>query len=292
MTTPYRVMVIENNQDDFHLLTMACQALNLPCVLECQTTGEFGILALNNAARAGRLPDIVVIELDLPGMPGGDVLRHIRQNAEFRSMMALVLTRSSRPQSRAQGALADSYLAKPALFAGWKEIAYLISEWATRRKPPECLVPGPASAGIPHLLHVDDDLDDRQIFARAFLQSGLPGVLHSVGEATDALLYLNRLKPYVDAVRPTLIIYDLSVARIAGRSLLELIKTNVLYKAIAVIILSGSESVADMHRCRTLGADDYVVKPSSYQGLVEIIASFESVLMGSSTGLTVAPGAA
>jgi CheY-like chemotaxis protein len=283
-------MVIEDNQNDFHLLVQACRALSLPCVLECQTTGEFGILALNHAARAGRLPDIVIIELDLPGMSGGDVLRHIRKNAALCSVMALVLTGSSQPQDRALGALADSYLAKPALFAGWKEIAYLISEWATRRKPIEVDVPRHSSPRMPHLLHVDDDLDDRQLFARAFLQSGLPGVLHSMGGATDALLYLNRLRPYADAVRPTLIIYDLSVPRLAGRSLLELIKTNVLYNAIAVIVLSGSESVADMHRCREMGADDYVVKPSSYDGLVEIIASFESVLTESSTDLPIVAG--
>jgi hypothetical protein len=31
----YRVMVIEGNHDDVHLLDMACQALSLPCAFEC-----------------------------------------------------------------------------------------------------------------------------------------------------------------------------------------------------------------------------------------------------------------
>jgi len=77
-----------------------------------------------------------------------------------------------------------------------------------------------------HILHIDDDEDDRALFAMAFAKSGLDGVLHSLGGAADALLHLNQLGPHVGAARPKLIILDLSLPRLDGRELLELLKTN------------------------------------------------------------------
>jgi two-component system response regulator len=142
---------------------------------------------------------------------------------------------------------------------------------------------------IPHILHVDDDANDRDLFAYAFRKSGLGGVLHSVASAADALLFLNRLGRFSNAERPRLIIIDLSLPRLDGRQFLEVVRTNLQFKSIAVIVLTGSESFADMQRCRELGVDDYVVKPHTQQELVELIASFQHWLVGSASGLPVAP---
>jgi CheY-like chemotaxis protein len=138
---------------------------------------------------------------------------------------------------------------------------------------------------IPHLLHIDDSEDDRLIFARAFAKSGLSGVLHSVSNASDALLYLNRLGPYADAPRPRLILLDLSLPRLDGREFLEVLKKNHRFRTISLIVLSGSENFKDMQRSRELGIDDYVVKPKTNQELIELIASFGHWLIGSSSGI-------
>lgn len=140
-------------------------------------------------------------------------------------------------------------------------------------------------SSVPHLLHIDDSEDDRIIFARAFSKSGLPGVLHSVGGASDALMYLNRLGPYANATRPRLIILDLSLPRLDGREFLEVLRKNHSFRTISVIVLTGSENFRDMQKCRELGIDDYIVKPKTNQELIELIASFGHWLVGSSTGI-------
>jgi CheY-like chemotaxis protein len=127
---------------------------------------------------------------------------------------------------------------------------------------------------IPRILHIDDDEDDRKMFARAFARSGLAGVLHGVGSVSEALLFLNRLGSYIAAHQPRLIVLDLSIPGIDGREFLEVIKSNVIFKSISVVVLTGSENYTDMQRCRELGVDDYVVKPRTNQELIELIASF------------------
>jgi CheY-like chemotaxis protein len=292
MTDLFHVMVIEDDEADFQLLASAFRSLGVPCVLDWQKNGEFGVRALIDASRENRRPEVVVIDLDLPGMRGDEVLRVIRKNSELRSIVALTLTGSSAPQDRVLCALADSYLTKPILHAGWREIAYLISEWAILKKKPDDIAPRIVSSSIPNLLHVDDDVDDRQLFSRAFIKSGLPGILHTMSGARDALSYLNRCGSCPEAVRPCLIVCDLSMPQIVGRNLLDLIKTNRLYQNIPVIVLSGSPDFGDIHRCKVLGADDYVVKPSTYQGLIDVVRSFEPWLTGAASGFPIMPGAA
>jgi chemotaxis family two-component system response regulator Rcp1 len=125
------------------------------------------------------------------------------------------------------------------------------------------------------------------MFSQAFAKSGLNGVLNSVATASDALLFLNRLGPHKDAIRPRLIVLDLSLPRFDGREFLEVLRGNPRFRDISVIILTGSESFRDMQKSRDLGATDYVVKPKTQQELIELIASFGHWLIGSSSGIPI-----
>jgi CheY-like chemotaxis protein len=218
-----------------------------------------------------------------------------------------MLTGSDARQDHDACAAADQYLVKPQALSGWRTLARCLgtiarhgggnaageykatAETETATGTQAKAEVGTASriarqARECHLLHIDDDADDRELFALAFAKSGLDGVLHSVAGAADALLYLNQLGPHIGAPRPRLIILDLSLPRLDGRELLELLRVNPRFKSIPVIVLTGSENYADMARCRALGVDDYVVKPHTSQELVELIASFDHWLVGSETG--------
>jgi chemotaxis family two-component system response regulator Rcp1 len=136
-----------------------------------------------------------------------------------------------------------------------------------------------------HLLHVDDDEDDRLIFSQAYARSGLKAELHSIARTSDALLFINRLGPYKDAPRPRLIVLDLSLPRMDGREFLQILKGNSRFKGIAIVILTGSESYVDIVQCRKLGVTDYLVKPQTQEELAALIATFDHWLVGSSSGI-------
>jgi two-component system, chemotaxis family, response regulator Rcp1 len=130
-----------------------------------------------------------------------------------------------------------------------------------------------------NVMHIDDNEDDRILFAHAFAQAGLDARLHSFPDVTEAFLFLTRMGPYVAAPRPNLIVLDLNLPDLDGRYVLTVLKSSVHLKAIPVVILTGSESYADIQWCRDLHVDDYVVKPKSSRDLVEVIAGFDRWLI-------------
>ncbi len=138
---------------------------------------------------------------------------------------------------------------------------------------------------IAHVLHIDDSENDRDLFARAFSKSGIKGVLSSVASAAEAMNCLKGIGPFQGLPMPRLIMLDVGLPRFDGIDFLDLLRSQVSFKAIKVVILSGSENHRNMQRCRDLGIEDYVVKPRTVQELAELIASLQHWLIASSSDL-------
>ena len=126
---------------------------------------------------------------------------------------------------------------------------------------------------LPHILHIDANEADRIAFAQAFAASGVLAALHSLSSASNALLYLNQLGPFVGRPRPRLIFLDLNLPRCDGREFLEMLKANSRFRDIAIAILMSTRNEADSQRFRALGVETFLIKPSDQQGYVEIIRS-------------------
>lgn len=60
---------------------------------------------------------------------------------------------------------------------------------------------------------------------------------------------------------PDLIISDIRMPEMRGDEFLRFIKSNELFKAIPVIMLSSEDSTSERIRLLSEGADDYIVKP-------------------------------
>jgi CheY-like chemotaxis protein len=137
-------------------------------------------------------------------------------------------------------------------------------------------------ARIAHVVHVDDNEEDRRLFDRAFRHSRMPAILHSMASASSVLLFLNRYGKYALMPRPRLVIMDLSLPRLDGRELLEIMHADFRFSSIPVVVLTGSDSEADRMRCRAVGVVDYLVKPHQYAELATLVAGMEHFIVGSS----------
>lgn len=268
------VLVIEEHAENHEFLMTACRRHQLACTIDpCPI--EAGPLALVAAQRDHRIPHLVILDLDQPHVSGVAILRQIREDPTLRAIVIIVLSGSLMPEDRAACAGADRFFIRPASFDGWINIVLFISGYAQRKEPAmvDRLVGTPSPATAPHLLHVEDEPDDRVLFARAFAKSGVHGLLRQVDSVSEALLFLNRLAPYQRAERPALIVLDLGLPRVDGRELLRLLRGNTRFRYIPIIVLTGSESYGDIERCRDLLVEDYVIKPKTLQELNEFIAS-------------------
>jgi CheY-like chemotaxis protein len=123
----------------------------------------------------------------------------------------------------------------------------------------------------PTLLIADDDEDDRQWMREALAESRWTGDLRFVADGEELMDYLyhrGRYKLPAATPHPLLILLDLNMPKQDGREALREIKSQPLLLHIPVVILTTSHAQEDIHRCYGLGANSFIIKPTTYAGLV------------------------
>ncbi len=128
------------------------------------------------------------------------------------------------------------------------------------------------------VLMADDDQDDCLLVKDAFKESGLLSDLRFVGDGKELLDYLLHRGKYASrqsAPSPCLILLDLNMPQMDGRVALKEIKSHPDLRKIPVVILTTSKEDQDILRTYELGANSYITKPSSFEGLVEVMGSLK-----------------
>jgi CheY-like chemotaxis protein len=129
------------------------------------------------------------------------------------------------------------------------------------------------NAGVT-VLAAEDEPTDAFILQLAFEQAGLANPLTIVSDGRAAVDYLSGTPPYGDrAVHPlpALLILDLKMPRMNGFDVLTWLSAHPGFNALPAVVLSSSSDDKDIERARSLGAQDYFVKPHSLDDLVAIL---------------------
>ncbi|MEL7543051.1 MAG: response regulator, partial [Pseudomonadota bacterium] len=129
-----------------------------------------------------------------------------------------------------------------------------------------------AERHIPILI-AEDDPDDRMFMRDAFNDSDFEHEIAFVENGEELLAYLKGEGEYANAPRPGLILLDLNMPKMDGRTALLHIKANPSLRRIPVIVLTTSRADEDIEQTYDLGVSSYISKPSSAEGLKEVIAT-------------------
>lgn len=132
------------------------------------------------------------------------------------------------------------------------------------------------------ILMADDDPDDYYLMKEALSEKGVNSHLLLVSdgvELMDFLLHRGRFADSVEAPRPQLILLDLNMPRIDGREALAKIKTIAETKEIPIIIFTTSRDSIDIHQSYLAGANSYIAKPTTFEGLLSIVDSMKTYWM-------------
>jgi two-component system response regulator len=70
-----------------------------------------------------------------------------------------------------------------------------------------------------------------------------------------------------------LVLLDLNMPKMDGREALKIIKNNVELRHIPIVVLTTSNSPKDIEQCYALGANCFMTKPSSYEGLNDAVST-------------------
>ena len=112
---PIEILLVEDNPGDVRLLQEAVEQIDREVSLRVRTDGDEAVEALVRRDDDASLPDIVLLDLNLPGRDGEAVLEAIRGDAALEALPVLMLTSSTSPDdvTRCYDAKANAYLEKP-----------------------------------------------------------------------------------------------------------------------------------------------------------------------------------
>ncbi len=110
------LVIIDDNPADVELIQIAIELRGMVIRVESAGGGEAGIELLSRLEREGRLPHVVLLDLNMPRVSGFDVLGFARNRPAFATTGMVVLTSSIATGDRERSLLlgADEFLVKPA----------------------------------------------------------------------------------------------------------------------------------------------------------------------------------
>jgi CheY-like chemotaxis protein len=91
------IFLVEDNQGDIKLITTQLKNLIPNCEIVVAHDGERALELLKNEYRT-KLPDLIIMDLNLPKVSGHEVLAEIKQDAALRAVPAVIFSSSASPK--------------------------------------------------------------------------------------------------------------------------------------------------------------------------------------------------
>jgi len=113
------VLLVDDNPDDVFMLTRAFAESPVPATVETAQDGAMALEYLKSCVHGDATPpSVVLLDLNMPGINGFEVLKRIQAEPALRALRVIVLSTSDRKKDIEDGyeAGACSYLVKPASY--------------------------------------------------------------------------------------------------------------------------------------------------------------------------------
>ena len=116
------LLCIEDDDAEYFIITIALKELEIPIRSVRVTDGEQGIwfLEKTHGHELAPRPNLILLNLHLPGKDGFEVLAEIRENESLRSIPVIIFTTSSSTaeRKRALSLGASDFISKPGTITG------------------------------------------------------------------------------------------------------------------------------------------------------------------------------
>ena len=130
-----RLLIVEDNPGDVHLIVMALEENGMQVELSIAADGLIAQEMLSRRAASGDLPDLVLLDLNMPRVGGLEVLRFIGNRPKLADVAVVVMTTSNLPhqQKECLDLGAREFLTKPADFS---DLVFMIKGLASYLSAP------------------------------------------------------------------------------------------------------------------------------------------------------------
>lgn len=124
------------------------------------------------------------------------------------------------------------------------------------------------------ILLVEDDANDVFFMKRAMKLAGMLNPLQVVSDGRQAIHYLGGTGEHSDRAQfplPCLVLLDLKLPHVMGLDVLKWMREQPELKTVIVLVFTSSKLPPDISKAYFLGANSYLVKPSSPEELPEMV---------------------
>jgi len=246
MNRAFRIMVIEDSETQAFKMRLLFEEQGWQVVAAGAAEGAL-------AALGDPLPNLILVDYNLPGMRGDEFCRRIRMNQDTRGIPILMMTASApdRAEILSLESGADDYISKSDspedLLA---RIRGLLRKASARSA---IVIPQDSAFRSARILTIDDGPT-----YLAYLGDELRSQGYEVESATSGPDGLTRLETQsFDCVLVDLVMPGMDGIEVCRRITAM---RSTLGGALAVIMLTASENKGDMNRGLEAGADDFVSK--------------------------------
>jgi len=130
----------------------------------------------------------------------------------------------------------------------------------------------------PRIVLVEDNPGDVLLVKKALQEKGIAADLRCFEDGQQALKSLSQQ----GRKAPDLILLDLNLPKTEGVDVLKAVRNTPNLASVPVVILTSSESPADMHRTALLGAARFIRKPSGLDDFLGAVGrGVEEMLLAS-----------
>jgi CheY-like chemotaxis protein len=131
------------------------------------------------------------------------------------------------------------------------------------------------------ILLVDDSENDLLLMHMAFREAGSTCLLHEVHNGEEAIAYLKGESPYDDRTRfpvPAVVLLDINMPMKNGFAVLKWARAQPALKRLSIIMLTASMRREDLEHAFDLGANSFLVKPTTLEELTKMLRCLDEWL--------------
>ncbi len=259
-----RVLIVDDNATNRRILQAILTASGCACESACG--GTEALESLRAAAADGHPFDVVVLDIQMPGMDGYQVEQAIRGDAGYGQPRILLLSSIGAPQPRARGDGAFVYLSKPVkqsvLLA---TLGTMLGEQRSPENPPapQPRLPVPdRRRARGRVLVVEDNAVNRKVVEGILTRRN-----YDVGTAENgrAAMELLTRKAF------DLVLMDVQMPEMDGFEATRRIRADARLRGMPIVAMTAHAMKGDRERCLEHGMDDYLTKPVKADALEETV---------------------
>ncbi len=260
-----RVLGVDDNAANRVILARMLDGFG--CQVEMADGGQAALERLRNSCDKGALFDVMLLDMEMPGMDGEQVIRAVRSDPSLRQVKIIILTAMSQrgDASRLQTMGCSAYLLKPvkqqllydAIAAITGQDTGQSGELVTQRS-----IAGKKREGLRLLLAEDNPTNQKLAVI----------LLEKAGFSVDVVENGQQAFEKVQSGQYDAVLMDMQMPELDGYAAAKKIRAwEAGQKHIPIIAMTASAMKGDRERCLEAGMDDYVPKPLQPEVLFRIL---------------------